>query len=163
VQAIGDLEIAAGRPQPECGRAARGATGVAFGRGEIAAGARVGALRAVRGGGGLLDFFPGAEAFVGQARFGEPADGRVVAPQPVRLVQYRAVPVDAEGGEITELAFFCARPYPVQVVDAEYEAAAGAAGEQPRQQGSAQIAEMQIPRGARGVPAGAGGGCTGRG
>ena len=75
VQAVGDGELADPGPQPQRGRAVRVAASYAFGVGEVAAGAGVGALRSVRRGRSLRDLAAGAVALVGQTPAREVVDG----------------------------------------------------------------------------------------
>ena len=72
------------------------------------------------------------------------------------LAHDRPVPVQAERGEVGELLLGDAGPHApaVEVVDAQEEARALRAGEQPGQQRGAQVAEVQRPRRRRGVAAG---------
>ena len=72
-----------------------------------------------------------------------------------------AVPVQADRGEVGELACLGAGPDAVEVLDADQEVAAGGAGEQPREQRGAQVADMQIA-GRAGGEAARGGAVTGR-
>ena len=55
-----------------------------------------------------------------------------------------AVPVQADRREVGELTRLGAGPDAVEVLDADQELAAGGAGEQPREQGGAQVADMQV-------------------
>ena len=74
-----------------------------------------------------------------------------------RLPLDRSVPGEAEGGEIVELAAGdVGVGAVVEIVDAHQEAPPGRTGEQPRQHGGAQVADVQVGRRARGEPARAG-------
>ena len=70
------------------------------------------------------------------------------------LVDDGRVPVQADGGQVAELAGFEVGPGVggVEVVDPQAEAAPGRAGEAPGQQRRAQVAHVEGPGGARRVP-----------
>ena len=77
-------------------------------------------------------------------------DRRLVAVEPVGLVDDLAVPVEAEGPQVVQLAAgeLPARRHPVQVLHPHHEPAAGRPGEQPRHERGPQVADVQVTRGA---------------
>ena len=101
--------------------------------------------RAVRRRGRLADLRARAEAGVQRAVGVQPLDRRAVGLQALGLAHDRLVPVQAERGEVGELLLGDARAHApgVEVLDAHEEARALRAGEQPRQQRGAQVAEVQ--------------------
>ncbi len=103
----------------------------------------------MRRGGGLEDLASGAVALVGQTRLLEPRDGLVVQAPAAGLVDHPTVPVETDRREIRELALLRAGTHPVEILDADQEPAVRRPREQPRQDGGAQIAEMQVAGGTR--------------
>jgi hypothetical protein len=91
----------------------------------------------------LLDVPSAAEAFEDQAALDQLVDGRLVAPLVSGLVLGRLVPRQPDRGEVGELA--CSDlggGAVVEVLDPDQEPPARRAGEQPRQHGSAQVADV---------------------
>lgn len=100
-------------------------------------------------GGGLEDLASGAVALVGQAGLLEPRDRLVVQAPAAGLVDHSAVPVETDGREIRELALLRAGTHPVEILDADQEPTVRRPREQPRQNGGAQIAQVQVAGGTR--------------
>jgi hypothetical protein len=138
---LGDM-----RAQPQGGRpAGLAATRVALVGGQVATGARVGALRRVRCSWGLLDIPSAAEAFVEKAARFKHRDRGLVALGFTCLPVHLAVPGQPDRRQVIELAApdLWTRAV-VEVLDAHQERAARRAGEQPGQHRGAQIADVQV-------------------
>lgn len=71
-------------------------------------------------------------------------DGRLVPRQSVRLRDDVAVPIEAEFREVGQLPVPGALADAVEVFDAHEKPSAGGPGEQPRQHGRPQVAEVQV-------------------
>src|SRR4051794_6537023 len=142
------------RTDPERWRSSGGLALRALGRRQVAAGAGISVCcgDAVRRGCSGPDLRPRAIAGVEQPAGIEPPYGLLVQPHPPRLAQYGTVPVEPEAAEIRELRLLDSGPYPraVQVLNPHQEPRPRRTREQPRQQGSTQVAEMERSRRARG-------------
>jgi hypothetical protein len=134
------------------GRLALGALG---GR-QLAAGAGVGALGqwSVRRRRRLADLPPRAEARVQQTLGVEPGDRVGVLLEPLGLAGDGWIPVQADRRQVGELLLGVALAHAagVEILDAHQELRSGGAGEQPREQRRAQVAEVQRAGGRGGVP-----------
>ena len=141
--------------QPQCGRPTDlGSPGRAFGLGEVAARPGIGALRSVRRPRSLGDIPSAAITFVQQSAIRQIRDRRVVSGRVLGLPLGRLIPRQADRRQIVELAVAdVGIGAVVEIVDANQETTAGRMGEQPRQHGGTQIADVQVGRRARREPA----------
>ena len=132
-----------------------GTLGRALVFGEVAAGARVLAGDGVRGPGGFADVLTRAIALVG----GQLVQGLLIGSVAIVLVDDLAVPVQSERAQVRQLALgrFLGGALLIDVLHAHHKAPPRRVGKKPRQKRRAEVAEVQIPRGARRVAAGAGG------
>ena len=73
--------------------------------------------------------------------------GLLVQPHPLRLSYARSIPFEPEGPQVGELGLLHARTdaRAVEVFDAHEEARPGGTGEEPGQQGGAQVTDVQRP------------------
>src|SRR5664279_5012918 len=163
-QLVGDRPVIDAGPQAQRARPAGSAMRGDVCFGQWPARPRVGAVRGepfgkcrvgVRSGCRLPDFPAGAEALVGQSARGEPGDRILIGTPTLGLVHDRAVPVQTDRRQIGQLGRVGARDHPVQVFHAHQEPSAAAPGEQPGQQGGAEVADVQVSRRAGSESAGA--------
>ena len=146
--------MASVRSRSAGGRPVSAAPGLPFGVGQITAGARIRTLRRMRCARRLRDIPSAAIAFVQQTAAGQFIDDGVVALRMLGLPFGRLVPGQADRREIVELAVGdVGVGAVVEIFDAHQEATARRAGEQPRQHGGAQVADVQIGRRAGREPA----------
>ncbi len=153
-QPVVDRELEVVGPQPQC----RGPSGPdplgPLRLGEGSAGAGVGPVGEVdvgraRGGVDLgPDLAPRAEAGVDEVASREFGDRRLVAIETFALADHLAVVVDAQGGEIGELAELVlgGRGDAVEILHPDQETAAAGSGREPRDERRAQVAQMQVTR-----------------
>ena len=105
------------------------------------------ALRSVRSTWRLGDILSAAIAFVQQSAVRQLRDRCVVPAECWVCHSAGLVPGEPDGGEVVELAVGdVGEGAVVEIIDADQESAAGRAGEQPRQHGGAQIADVQVGR-----------------
>ncbi len=132
-----------------------GALGRALVLGEVAAGARVLAGDGVRGPGGFADVLTRAKALVG----GQLGQGPLIGSIAIVLIDDLAVPVQPERAQVRQLALgrFLGGALFIDVLHAHHKAPPRRSGKKPRQKRRAEVAKVQIARGARRVAAGAGG------
>jgi hypothetical protein len=99
----------------------------------------------MRGGDGLADLATRAVALVRESGVTQLVEGGLVAVEALALAPDVAVPVDADSGEVRllgALVFGC-RGDAVEVLHAQPEDVPGGAGQQPGEQGGAQVADVQ--------------------
>ena len=123
--------------------------------GEIAAGTRVLTGNGMWGAGGLTDILAGAIALVS----GQLGQGLFIGGVAIVLVDDLAVPVQTERAQVRELTLgrFLGGALLIDVLYAQHKAPPRRSGTKPRQKRRAEVAKVQITRGARRVSAGAGG------
>ncbi len=111
----------------------------------------------MRGGGRLADLGPGAEALVDKALGAELLDRLVVVAGASALARQLPVPVDPERAQVVELSGheLLAAPLAVEVLHPEQQLGVLGAGEEPGEDGRAEIAEVELAAGGGGVAAGA--------
>ena len=157
-QSVGHGDLPVLRAQPQGRSPARGGQGGprlgALLLGEVAARARIRPRWGVRGGGGLLDVLARAVAFVDESRLIETGDRLSVDVETRGLDEGVVVGHDPEVGEHRPLGLRRARPDPVEVLDAPEEALALLPGARIREHPGADVADVEVAAGARGVPTG---------
>lgn len=118
-----------------------------LGGAEATAGARISALREIIVGrrGGLSDLGTRAEARIHVSGFLEAMDRSVEDREALRLVQNRAIPVEAQRPQIGDLS--CLEPglraLRVEILDPQEEGGGPRAGEKPGRQCGPQAAQME--------------------
>ncbi len=100
----------------------------------------------VWGGGCLEDLATGAEALVREPGRYERRKYVGVDRQTLGLAHGFAVPLQAECGEVSELALLGAWSHAIKVLDPDDEVSAGPPGPQPREQSRTQVAHVQVAR-----------------
>src|SRR5919198_3089943 len=142
-----DARPAGSHAQRRCA-AARAPLG-ALALGERQAGAGIGPIRDVAVGrrGRLADLAARAPALIDQALGVQAVEGLLVELESLRLAHDGAVPVEPQRREVVELLVLevAADTAGVEILHPHQEARVLAAGEEPGQQGRAEVAEMEGP------------------
>ena len=154
VPQVGDGHRRPVAPDPQGGRPARAETLGSLRLGQVSAGSRITARLAVRGGRRLGDLASGAEALV--RLVAQSAQRVVVRGGPLGLDQDRRVEVQSQGLEIGSLPLGHAGSDAarVEILVPEQEPTPTGSGEQPGQHSGPQVAQVQVPGGARRVAPG---------
>lgn len=139
-------------PQPDRGWPG-GTAFVALGGGEVAARARVGALRRMGCGRRVEDLSAGAETLEGAAGVAQVVEDGTVCLEPVGLVDDGRVPVEAQGREIGQLPGIRTLDGSVEILHPDQELSAGGPREEPGEHGGPQIADVEVSGGGGRVPA----------
>jgi len=94
-----------------------------------------------------------AAAGVQQTGTAQAGEHRGVEPPPLALADERAIPVEPKPAQIIQDRGFRVRAVArrIEIVDAKEPLPPLQAGDQPREQGCAQVAQVQGPRGGRGI------------
>ncbi len=100
----------------------------------------------MRGAGGLPDLTAGTEAGVRSVGGDERIDHKPVAVEPFALTDHVAVPVEADGSEVTQLAggMLLGRVGHVEVVETQHEPLTTGASDKPGDQRRAQVAHVEL-------------------